>query len=131
MGMFSDYRSIKQQSKQLQQRTDVKASMGHMQAQLEALNASMAPVAHSLAISQGTVCSATVTAIQRTGAMINFEPACELSLLVMLPGRPPFPVTRTEVVPALYAARALPGQSLTVRVMESDVQDLYIDWAAV
>lgn len=130
MGMFSDYKSIKKQSKELSRNHDVKASMGNMQAQLEALNASMAPVAQGRAIQEGTVCTATVTGIQRTGAMINFEPACELSLLLMLPGRPPLPVTRTEIVPSLYAARALPGQTLTVRVMESDVQDLYIDWAA-
>ena len=130
MGMFKDYQSIKQQTKEFSKQHDVKTSMGDMQSKLEALNASMAPVAQSLAISQGTACRATVTAIQQTGAMINFAPACEISLLVMIPGRPPFPVTRAEVVPPIYVSRALPGQSVAVRVMESNPQDLYIDWAA-
>ena len=45
MGMFKDYQSIKKQSKELSKNHDVKASMGDRQSKLEALNASMAPVA--------------------------------------------------------------------------------------
>ncbi|CAN5410693.1 hypothetical protein BH10ACT3_BH10ACT3_07530 [soil metagenome] len=131
MGMFKDYQSIKKQSKELSKNYDVTSSMGNMQAQLEALNASMAPVAQGLAISQGVVGTATITSMQHTGAMINSAPACELGLLVMVPGLAPFPVTRNEIVPPMYISRALPGQSVSVRVMANDPSDLFIDWAAV
>jgi len=131
MGMFKDYQSIKKQSKELSKNHDTKASMANMQSQLEALNASMAPVAQGLAISQGVVGTATITSMQHTGAMINAAPACELGLLVIVPGLAPFPVTRNEIVPPMYVSRALPGQSLTVRVMANDPSDLFIDWAAV
>ena len=130
MGMFKDYQSIKKQSKELSKNHDVKASMGDRQSKLEALNASMAPVAQGQAITHGVVAVATVTSIRQTGAMIDFAPACEIGLLVMVPGQPPFPVTRTEAVPPIYASRALPGQQVGVRVMANDPADLYIDWAA-
>lgn len=130
MGMFKDYQSIKQQSKELSKNHDTKADLASMQSKLEALNASMTPVSQGLAITHGTPGTATVTSVQQTGAMINFAPACQISLLVMLPGQPPFPVTRTEVVPPIYVSRALPGQSVGIRIMANDPADLYIDWAA-
>ena len=130
MGMFKDYQSIKKQSKEISKNYDTTAELASMQSKLEALNASMTPVAQGRAITHGIVAVATVTSIQQTGAMINFAPACEIGLLVMVPGQPPFPVTRTEVVLPIHAARALPGQQLGVRVMADDPADLYIDWAA-
>jgi hypothetical protein len=130
MGMLGDYRSIMKQSKALRANQDVGASMADMNSQLAALNASMANTAQGRAVSDGVRCQATVTAVRRTGAVINMAPSCELQLLVMVPGRPPFPVTRTEIVPLLHVARALPGQQLGVRVMADDPDDLFIDWDA-
>jgi hypothetical protein len=128
--MISDYRSIMKKSKTIRANQDVGASMAEMQSKLEALNASMAPTAQGRAITDGVLCSATVTSIRQTGAMINMAPACEIGLLVLIPGRPPLPLIRSEIVPTLYASRALPGQQVSVRVMADDPDDLFIDWAA-
>jgi len=130
MGMLGDYRSIMKQSKAIQANHDVGASMADMNARLTALNASMANTAQGRAVSEGVRARATVTAVRQTGAVINSAPSCELQLLVMVPGRPPFPVTRTEIVPLLHVSRALPGHQLGVLVMADDPQDLFIDWDA-
>jgi hypothetical protein len=117
-------------SREMQRNTDVKGSFADMQSKMEALNATMSQTANGQAIAQGIPAAATITSAQPTGAMINFSPTYQVELLVMLPGRPPTPVTRTEIIPPLFLSRAMPGQSVTVRVMPDDPTDLYIDWAA-
>ena len=130
MGLFADYRSTVKMSKEIGKRTDVKGSMADMQSKMEALNGSMAQTAQGQAITSGVPCTATVTSVQQTGALINFSPACQIELLVMIPGRPPTPVTRTEAIPPLFMSRALPGCTVRVKVMPDDLDDLFIDWAA-
>lgn len=131
MGVFSDYRSITKTSKEMRRNMDVKGSMADMQSKMEALNASMAQTAQGQAMVHGTPATATISSAQPTGAMINFSPSYQVELLVMTPGRPPMPVTRTEIIPPLYLSRAIPGQVVAVRVMPNDPNDIYIDWAAV
>ena len=130
MGMFRDYQAIKQQSKVLAAGHDVKSDLSSMQTKLEALNASMSQSAAGLALTQGVPATATITAVAATGSMINFAPACQIDLLVMLPGRPPQPVSHLTAVPQMSVGRAQPGQVVSVRVMENDPTDLHIDWTA-
>lgn len=130
MGMFSDYQTVKKQAKEMQKRSDVKGSLATMQSKLETLNGTLAQAGEGRAMVEGVAGTATVTSAQPTGAMINFAPVYQLGLIVMMPGRPPFPATRSEVVPQLYLSRALPGQSVSVRVMADDPNDVFIDWAA-
>lgn len=130
MGLFKDLNSLNKTSRELSKNHDVKGDMASMQSKLATLNASMAQTAAGRAITMGTPCRATVQSVKQTGAMINFAPACTVELMVMLPGRPPMPVTRTEAIQQIHLARAQPGQSLAVRVMLDDPNDIYIDWAA-
>lgn len=131
MGMFSDYRSVMKTTKEMQRNTDVKGRMADMQSKMEALNTSMSQTVTGRAMTEGVPATATVTAAVQTGAMINFAPAYQVDLLVMMPGGGPMPVRRTEVIPPLYLSRAMPGQLVGVRVMPNDPSDVYIDWAAV
>lgn len=130
MGVFGDYRSVMKSSREMQRNSDVKGSLAEAQSRMEALNATMSQAAQGRAVSHGTSATATVTAAQPTGAMVNYAPAYRIDLLVMVPGRPPMPVTRTEIVPPLFLSRAMPGQVVNVKVMADDPSDLFIDWAA-
>lgn len=128
MGMFSDYQSIKKQSKAMAKTHDVKGSLATMQSKLESLNASMTQTVQGHAMSQGVECTATITSAQQTGTMVNFAPVCQLGLIVMVPGGSPVAVSRAETVQPIHLARVVPGQALTVRVMADDPNDLFIDW---
>ncbi len=128
MGMFSDYQSIKKQSKAMSKNHDVKGSLATMQSKLESLNASMTQTVQGRAMSQGVECTATITSAQQTGTMVNFAPVCQLGLIVMVPGGSPVAVSSTETVQPIHLSRVTPGQPLTVRVMADDPNDLFIDW---
>lgn len=130
MGMFKDLSTLSKQSKEIRKNHDVGADLANMQSKLENLNQSMAAVANGQAITHGTIATATIMSVSQDGAMINFQPSCTVELLVALPGRPPIPVTRTEIIPAIFLARAQPGQQVCVRVMPHDLNDIFIDWAA-
>jgi len=130
MGMFKDLNTLSRQSKEIRKNHDVGADLAGMQQKMEQLNQSMGAVAHGQAMASGTVTTATVISVAQTGAMVNFQPSCQLELVVNLPGRPPTPVVRTEVIPAIFLARAQPGQRVCVKVMPDDPNDMFIDWAA-
>ena len=128
MGMFSDYRSISKTSKEMRRNTDVKASFAGMQSKMEALNSTLSATATGRAATEGSLSTATVTAATPTGTLVNFAPTYQLDLMVMVPGRPPMAVSRTEIIPPLYLSRAMPGQRVAVRVVLDDPTDLVIDW---
>ncbi len=130
MGLLGDYRSIMRQSKELSARQDVAGSMSAMQSQLESLNASMGQRAVGRAVAHGVAATATITAVEATGAVIDFAPACRIELLVMIPGRVPMPVSHWTAVPQMSVGRARPGEVLSVRVMPEDPNDLFIDWSS-
>ncbi len=128
--MFKDLNTLSKQSKAMAKTHDVGADLASMQSKLENLNQSMAVVANGQAITHGTMATATIMSVAQGGAMINFQPSCTVELLVTLPGRPPIPVTKTEIIPAIFLARAQPGQQVSIKVMPHDLNDLFIDWAA-
>ena len=129
MGLLGDYRATVRSSRQLAARQDVAASLSTMQRRMEQLNASLAPRASGLAVAHGVAASATITAVVATGAVLDLSPVWRIDLLVVVPGRPPRPVTHVTAVPQTAVHRARPGASVAVRVMIDDPEDLYIDWA--
>ena len=131
MGMFGDYRALQKQTKAMAKTHDVRADFSTMQSKLEALNATFPPIASSRALLHGAPGTASILAMRAGRTMINFESVCELDLLVVLPGRPPIPVTTTATVATAYLQRAVPGSIVSVRMMENDPTDVYIDWSVL
>ena len=130
MGMFGDYRTLQKQTKAMSKTHDVTTDFATMQSKLEALNATLTATASSTALLYGASGTATILAMRAGRTMLNFESVCELDLLVVLPGRPPIPVTTTATVASAYLQRAVPGSIVSVRMMENDPTDVYIDWSA-
>lgn len=130
MGMFGDYRALQKQAKAMAKTHDVTTDFSMMQSKLEALNANLSAAASGKALRYGTPGTASILAMRAGRAMVNFASVCELDLLVVLPGRPPIPVTTTDAIAPAYLQRALPGSIVSVRMMENDPTDVYIDWSA-
>ena len=129
MGMFRDYRAITKTAKTMARSHDVTSDLAGVHSKIEALNASFATMALGDAARSGLTGTASILAMRATGSMINFESVCELELLVLLPGRPPIPVTTTKAIASANLQRALPGNVIKVRMMEHDSSDISIDWA--
>jgi hypothetical protein len=100
------------------------AQMASVTAQLNQQTAAAAAVAADRVDGTATVMSAT-----QTGALVNFNPAVRLELLVTVPESPPYPVSLETVVAQINLARVQPGAALAVRVARSDRNLVQIDWA--
>jgi hypothetical protein len=81
-------------------------------------------------ISAGTPGVATITGLTQTGLFVNENPQVELQLQVQVPGHPPYPVTRKEIVPLILLGRLNNGQPLAVKVDPADPNDVIVDWEA-
>lgn len=131
MGMFKDMRKLSKMGKEMQQSTDVAAMNANAMAQMAAVSNQMATMgAQANAVAaDGIDATASITGVRNTGSVVNFSPVLELDLLVMVPGRPPVPVTRRELVPQHLLAKAQVGAQLAVRVSASDPTAMVITWA--
>lgn len=132
MGFFKDVRALSKMGKEAQANMDVAAMNANAMAQMSAMNEQMSAMAgqatQAAAITDGVAAIASVTAVRNTGSLVNFSPVLELDLLVMVPGRPPVPVTRRELVPQHLLARAQVGAQLPVTVSASDPTAILINW---
>lgn len=106
---------------QLQDASNSMAQMQQMMAQQTAgANLSL----HGL---DGT---AVINAARQQGGMINMQPVVELDLTVLVPGRPPMPITVSQTIEVMYAAKAAAGNRVAVRVDPTNPQAIWINWAA-
>jgi hypothetical protein len=105
--------------------------MAAAQAQMADLTAQMnqQTSASTAVAADGVDGTATVMAATQTGALVNFNPAVQIELLVMVPGGPPYPVSLQTVVQQIHLARVQPGAILPVRVARADRTLVQIDWA--
>lgn len=131
MGFLKDVRKLKKQAKEISRTWDPAASMEQtMEAMQEAsLVMEQQTAAARLAVS-GDPASAQVNLARDTGHMLNNQPIIELSLLVFLEGRPPYPVTLRQIVPLAQVGRLTPGSRLVVKVDPAAPEAIWIDWAA-
>ena len=90
-----------------------------MAAQTEAANLSMT----------GVEATATISSVQQTGAMVNFQPTLAIELTVFPAAGIPYPATVTGVVPQHQLAAAAPGRSIAVKVDPAAPEKIWIDWA--
>ena len=59
--------------------------------------------------------------------MVNYQPQVEIDLTVLAAGRPPYPVTVTQVVDQVSLARLQPGATVAVKVDPADPTSVWIN----
>lgn len=132
MGFFKDVSKLGKVGRELRDSMPPPAQqMAAAQAQMADLTAQMnAQTAASVAVgADGVAGTATVMAAMQTGALVNFNPAVQLELLVTVPESPPYPVSVQTVVAQIDLARVQPGAAIPVRVARADRNLVAIDWA--
>lgn len=78
---------------------------------------------------QGLAGQATILSVVETGVYINERPVARLEMSINLPGRAPYTVQHSEVIPLIALGMITPGSSLPVAVDPTDPQKLAIDWS--
>lgn len=132
MGFFKDVRKLSKMGKEASaSMPDPAQMMATMQAQMADVTQQMAAStqAATAVAADGVDGTATVMSATQTGALVNYNPAVQLELLVTVPGGPPYPVSLQTVVQQIQLARVQPGATLPVRVARSDRSLVTIDWA--
>jgi len=76
----------------------------------------------------GLIGQATVESVSETGVFVNERPMIRLHLLVSVPGRPPYTVAHSEVVPLMALTRIAAGSVLPVAVDPANPQKVAVDW---
>jgi hypothetical protein len=81
-------------------------------------------------LAEGIPGTARIHAVGDTGATLEGQPVCELSLEVTIAGRPPYRATVRQPVPRLLAPRLAPGGTVPVRVDPADPAVVVADLSA-
>jgi len=131
MGIIRDYRKLKKQAKEMSKTWDpVAAGREGIEAMRAANVVLEQQTAAATVAATGEPAAATVTLARDTGRTVNTQPIVEMSLLVFLEGRPPYPVTVQQIVPLAAMGRLTPGSRLAVKVDPQAPASIWIDWAA-
>ena len=131
MGMFRSMRDLNKQAKEIQKDWDPGAQMAAGMESMRAAQEMMAQQTQAANVAMtGADATATITAVQQTGAMVNFQPTMQIELTVLPDGLPPYPATVTQVVEQHFLVKAVPGASVPIKVDPNDPGTIWINWAA-
>jgi hypothetical protein len=132
MGVFKDLLDINRQAKAM--RTDWEPGV-HAQsamAQMQAMNQMMASTTDLMLApdDQVIIGDVQVTAVGAAAGMLNGAPMVNISVLALVPGRPPLPVQSAVPVPQVHVHRLQAGALLPARISPTDPSVFVIDWNA-
>ena len=132
MGLFKDIGDTTRAAKKLSRDTPPVgvrlAEMNQrMAAHTNALTSSTVGLAASSA--QTIPTEAQVVSAEPTGHL-NGDPIVTVSVLVLMNGAPPIPITQSVVVPAIQQHRLQPGVRLPARVNPHRIEEFALDWTA-
>jgi hypothetical protein len=131
MGMFRSMRQLQKQANEIQQDWDPGQQMAAGMEQMRAAQEMMAQQTQAANIAMtGVDATATITGVQQTGAMVNYQPTMQIELTVLPDGLPPYPATVTQVVEQHFLVKAVPGASVPVKLDPNDPGSIWINWAA-
>ena len=129
MGIFGDLRTLKKQADEIGKNFDPAAQMRSGMASMQAATAALNQQAAAATVHQtGQPGTATILSVVDTGTRVNHDAMVTLQLLVELPGRPPYPVTTTALIPYLAIARATPGNRVAIAVDPTNPHTVALDW---
>lgn len=131
MGMFRSMRQLQKQANEIDKTWDPGAQMAAGMEQMRAAQEHMAQQTQAANIATtGVDATATISGVQQTGAMVNFQPTMQIELTVLPDGLPPYPATVTQVVEQHFLPKAVPGASVPIKVDPNDPGSIWINWAA-
>lgn len=131
MGMFRSMRQLNKQAKEIQKDWDPGAQMAAGMESMRQAQEMMAQQTQAANIATtGVDATATITGVQQTGAMVNYQPTMQIELTVLPDGLPPYPATVTQVVEQHFLVKAVPGASVPIKVDPNDPGSIWINWAA-
>jgi hypothetical protein len=131
MGMFRSMRQLQKQANEIQKDWDPGAQMAAGMDQMRAAQEMMAQQTQAANIAMsGVDATATITGVQQTGAMVNYQPTMQIELTVLPDGLPPYPATVTQVVEQHFLVKAVPGASVPIKVDPNEPGSIWINWAA-
>src|ERR1044072_840916 len=131
MGMFRSMRQLQKQANEIDKTWDPGAQMAAGMEQMRAAQEHMAQQTQAANIAMtGVDATATITGVQQTGAMVNFQPTMQIDMTVLPDGLPPYPATVTQVVEQHFLMKAVPGASVPIKVDPNDPGSIWINWAA-
>ena len=132
MGLFKDLGDTKRAAKQLSRDTPpVGVRLAEMNQRMAAHTNSLAASTVGMAApSAGTIpTEAQVVSAEPTG-QLNGDPIVTVSVLILMNGTPPIPITQSVVVPAIQQHRLQPGVRLPARVDPHHLEAFALDWTA-
>ena len=131
MGMFRSMRQLQKQANEIDKTWDPGAQMAAGMEQMRAAQEQMAQQTQAANIAMtGVDATATITGVQQTGAMVNFQPTMQIDMTVLPDGLPPYPASVTQVVEQHFLMKAVPGASVPIKVDPSNPGSIWINWAA-
>lgn len=129
--MFRSMRQLQKQANEIDKTWDPGAQMAAGMEQMRAAQEHMAQQTQAANIAMtGVDATATITGVQQTGAMVNFQPTMQIDMTVLPDGLPPYPATVTQVVEQHFLMKAVPGASVPIKVDPNDPGSIWINWAA-
>ncbi len=131
MGMFRSMRQLQKQANEINKNWDPGQQMQDGMARMQEAQQFMAQQTQAANIAAtGVDATAMITAVAQTGAMVNFQPTLQIEMTVMQAGKPPYPVSVTQVVEQIFLTKAVAGASVPVKVDPADPNSIWINWAA-
>jgi hypothetical protein len=121
MGFLKDMNALKKQAKEIDKTFDPGAQMRAGKERMAAATQFMAQqTAATHLAGNGEQAQAQVVASKDTGTQINMQPLVEVQLLVTREGRPPYPISITQLVPQTHLGLVAPGATIPVWVDPAD-----------
>ncbi|MEI2702114.1 MAG: hypothetical protein V9E83_06900 [Baekduia sp.] len=130
MGFFKSLNELNKVGNEINKDWDPGQQMRDGMAQMQAAQQMMADSTEAANLSMtGTDATASVVSAAQTGAMINYQPAMEISLTVFPAAGMPYPATVQTIVPQHQLMYTAPGTKLAVKVDPAAPEKVWIDWA--
>lgn len=131
MGFIKSVRALQKQGEEVSRTWDVGAQLAGAQQSMAATQTMLAQQTQAASLATtGQAAVATITAARQGHGLVGYQPVVEFELLVMADGRPPVPVTVSQVVDHVHLARAQAGARVPVMIDPAHPATVWIDWAA-
>src|SRR5687768_12751646 len=132
MGLFKDLRAIKQETRKISANSPrAGVQMREMSQRMADLNTSLVrSTLLSTPAKGGVAARVQVVSATPTSGSVNGSPLVDVTVTVLVPGRPPVPAAASVMVPVTDLHRLQPGTTLPAWVDPADPTGFAVDWAA-
>lgn len=141
MGMFKDLKKLQDQSKEIGEKAGRPTTMRGMLKNLpndlhnatemvdQAMGMQADMAKQQALLATGIPGAGTITAIQDTGTIVNYNPQVVIDMTVAVEGQAPYDLQLTTSVPQIHIPLIQPGNTIGVRVDPADPSSVALDWA--